>query len=217
MRMKIDLAKILKIKTPLDGINPKKREKIIIAAIDEFADVGFELASTNRIAKRAGIAKGALFKYFKTKEKLFLAITDDLLRGLIGYLMKRVTENKKDILELYINAVEELYTYFKGNLKMFKFFKMIMTERAGEVYIKLRKKWEPLMEPMLAAFMKGVDTSNLSISVPELAKLFMWLDAGLDTDMMAAVTPNTTVDEMLKLYRKNLAIVEKVLKNGIYK
>src|SRR5208283_3968385 len=119
--MKIDLEKILKIKTPLDGINPKKREKIIIAAIDEFADVGFELASTNRIAKRAGIAKGALFKYFKTKEKLFLAITDDLLRGLIGYLMKRVTEQKNDILELYINAVEELYTYFKGNLKMFKF------------------------------------------------------------------------------------------------
>ena len=215
--MKIDLEKILKIKTPLDGINPKKREKIIIAAIDEFADVGFELASTNRIAKRAGIAKGALFKYFKTKEKLFLAITDDLLRGLIGYLMKRVTEQKNDILELYINAVEELYTYFKGNLKMFKFFKMIMTERAGEVYTKLRKKWMPLMEPMLAALMKGVDTSNLSISVPELAKLFMWLDAGLDTDMMATVTPNTTVDEMLKLYRKNLTIVKKVLKKGIYK
>jgi len=215
--MKIDLEKILKIKTPLDGINPKKRKKIIIAAIDEFADVGFELASTNRIAKRAGIAKGALFKYFKTKEKLFLAITDDLLRGLIGYLMKRVTEQKNDILELYINAVEELYTYFKGNLKMFKFFKMIMTERAGEVYTKLRKKWMPLMEPMLAALMKGVDTSNLSISVPELAKLFMWLDAGLDTDMMATVTPNTTVDEMLKLYRKNLTIVKKVLKKGIYK
>ena len=57
-------------KAAFENLNSKKQNKIIDASIDEFATVGYELASTNRIAKNAGIAKGSLFKYFGTKEKL---------------------------------------------------------------------------------------------------------------------------------------------------
>ena len=42
------------------------------AAITEFADSGFEHANTNRIAKTADITVGSLFKYFSSKEDLFI-------------------------------------------------------------------------------------------------------------------------------------------------
>jgi len=216
--MKIDFEKILKKKTAFDRINPAKREKIMIAAVDEFADKGYHLASTSRIAKRAGIAKGALFKYFKTKERLFLSITDELLIDMFVYIMKRISARKQvDILTLYMDGVEELFDYFKGNLKMFRLYKMIISERSGEVFHKIRKKYEPYMAPMVESLMKKVDRSNLSVSMQEMGKLFIWLDAGMDAYVMSIVTPNTTVDEMKKIYKENLAIVEKVLKNGIYK
>ena len=49
----------------------KKRDIIIKAAIDEFAEYGLENASTNRIVKNSGIAKGSFYQYFEDKEDIF--------------------------------------------------------------------------------------------------------------------------------------------------
>lgn len=47
--------------------------RILEAAIEEFAQKGYQAASTNKITKKAGTAKGLLFHYFKNKETLYLA------------------------------------------------------------------------------------------------------------------------------------------------
>lgn len=41
-----------------------KRQRVLTAAIDEFASVPFEAASVNRIVRGAGIAKGSFYQYF---------------------------------------------------------------------------------------------------------------------------------------------------------
>lgn len=46
----------------------------------EFAEFGYDVASTNRIVKRIGISKGVLFKYFHDKETLFLYVSDVCLK-----------------------------------------------------------------------------------------------------------------------------------------
>lgn len=60
-----------------------RKEKIIRAAISEFAEKGFEGASTNEIAKKAGVAKGLIFHYFGNKENLYIhayrTVTDTLV------------------------------------------------------------------------------------------------------------------------------------------
>ncbi len=48
-----------------------KQERVYAAALEEFAAHGFQAASSNRMAKALGIAKGSLFKYFGNKEGLF--------------------------------------------------------------------------------------------------------------------------------------------------
>ena len=50
------------------------QEKILNAALMEFAINGFDLASTNTICKNAGTSKGTIFKYFPTKTILFYAV-----------------------------------------------------------------------------------------------------------------------------------------------
>lgn len=50
----------------------EKREKIVNAAIDEFAEYGLENASTNRIVANSGIAKGSFYQYFADKQDVFL-------------------------------------------------------------------------------------------------------------------------------------------------
>lgn len=55
---------------------PEKQEAILAAALAEFVEHGFALASTNRMVERAGISKGVLFKYFQSKESLFLFLVE---------------------------------------------------------------------------------------------------------------------------------------------
>lgn len=53
-----------------------KREKIIDAAIDEFAKSPYERASLSQIVTDAGIAKGSMYQYFENKRELYLYIID---------------------------------------------------------------------------------------------------------------------------------------------
>ena len=52
------------------------RDKIVSAALDVFADKGFEAASTRQIAARVGVNHGLIPYYFGTKQKLWQAAVD---------------------------------------------------------------------------------------------------------------------------------------------
>jgi len=52
------------------------KEKIVQAAIESFAQTGFDRTKMEDIAKRLGLSKGTIYLYFKSKEDLFLAICE---------------------------------------------------------------------------------------------------------------------------------------------
>ena len=55
-----------------DRNKEKTKEKILAAALGLFRENGLEGTTTKQISKKAGIAEGTLFNYFKTKEDLAL-------------------------------------------------------------------------------------------------------------------------------------------------
>lgn len=59
-----------------DEAKDERRTAFLMAAIDEFFEKGFEAARVDDIAKRAGLSKGTLYLYFKSKEDLFQALID---------------------------------------------------------------------------------------------------------------------------------------------
>ncbi len=54
----------------------ERREAVLDAALTEFGDHGFEGASTDGIARAAGISQPYLFRLFGTKKELFIAVTE---------------------------------------------------------------------------------------------------------------------------------------------
>lgn len=52
-------------------IDEDKKNRIINSALEEFGNNDFKKASTNNIVKKAGISKGLLYHYFKTKKLLY--------------------------------------------------------------------------------------------------------------------------------------------------
>jgi AcrR family transcriptional regulator len=58
----------------------ERRNSILKAALDEFSERGFAAARLDDVARRAGVAKGTIYLYFKDKEALF----QELVRFQIG-------------------------------------------------------------------------------------------------------------------------------------
>ena len=70
-----------------NGANaPDRREAILAAALDEFSARGFAGTRLEDVARRAGVAKGTIYLYFRDKEALF----QELVRSVIGPLIARV-------------------------------------------------------------------------------------------------------------------------------
>lgn len=57
-----------------------KRRQIMDGASQMFLDQGFDAASMGAIARAAGVSKGTLYVYFKSKEELFEAIVEEQRR-----------------------------------------------------------------------------------------------------------------------------------------
>ena len=62
----------------------ERRAAILSAALDEFSTRGFEAARLDDVARRAGVAKGTIYLYFRDKETLFQELIRTMLTPLVG-------------------------------------------------------------------------------------------------------------------------------------
>ena len=73
---------------PFEKLSEEKQARIINASISEFAEKDYETASMNTVVNLAGISKGSLFNYFKTKSVLYDYIYTLALGEVKSYLRK---------------------------------------------------------------------------------------------------------------------------------
>src|SRR6516165_656481 len=59
-----------------------RREEILETATELFAQCGFSDAVTQALADRLGVGKGTIYRHFPTKQELFLAAADRVMRKL---------------------------------------------------------------------------------------------------------------------------------------
>lgn len=63
-----------------------KRMRILRAAVKVFARNGLERGKIADIAEEAGIGKGTVYEYFRSKEELFIAIVDSFFTEIFQYM-----------------------------------------------------------------------------------------------------------------------------------
>ena len=78
----------------------EKRGRITDAAVAVFAERGFHAARVSDIARRAGVADGTIYLYFKNKEDLLLSIFEDqmdLLRSGLDETLQGIEDPRERI------------------------------------------------------------------------------------------------------------------------
>jgi TetR/AcrR family transcriptional regulator, mexJK operon transcriptional repressor len=69
-------------------LSPEKRRQILAGARHVFGELGFERASVDLIATRAGVSKATVYNHFEDKKALFVAAVVEECDGLRAGLMR---------------------------------------------------------------------------------------------------------------------------------
>ena len=62
---------------------PGARDRLVLAAVDLFADQGYDATTVAQIAERAGVTKSTFFRHFPDKRELLVAGQETLCRLLV--------------------------------------------------------------------------------------------------------------------------------------
>lgn len=84
--------------TNVPGTEDSKRISILNAAMAEFCN-GYEKASTDAIVKSAGVSKGLLYHYFRSKKDLFSYAYDYAMKTVMAEFYNLINLDERDILE----------------------------------------------------------------------------------------------------------------------
>lgn len=94
-------------KTPRQARGQQRVETIMSAAVELFAEVGYEAATTNEIARRAHTSIGSLYQFFPNKEAILAALIESFREG-VRALFDQVFAAPHDTPETLSAAFETL-------------------------------------------------------------------------------------------------------------
>ncbi|CAI3643865.1 TetR/AcrR family transcriptional regulator [Clostridium neonatale] len=133
------------------------KERIINIALEEFAQNGYQSASTNVICKKAKVSKGLLYHYYGSKENLYLSV----LRYFIDKFKENITiyieeSNKKgiDYISEYFNAK---FKFFGENPQYSKLVLNLLLNNNIEGAEILANEFEEYNNVLLYEIIKNID------------------------------------------------------------
>lgn len=193
-------------------ISEAKREMIISTAMAEFSEHGFELSSTNRIVKKAGISKGSLFKYFETKEDLYFY----LIERIVDKLSSNLITPEDDLFIRIRQYAESEFNFFLENPVEYAFIKRAFQNDHSEISKKTYAKYTNISEHL---FVKLCDTPALHNHEKKgvFINILKWLITGLNeefTEGNQVGSPTkmkeaymTALDSYLSVLKKTLEVL----------
>ena len=111
-------------KEAFERASDERREKILEVGIEEFSSKGYENANINIIAKNAGISVGLMYKYFSTKEDLFITC---IQRGMsiLDTILEDIMNSDDKLLKKAENVIRATCKHSKKNANYIKLYNEI--------------------------------------------------------------------------------------------
>lgn len=154
-----------------EGLPKEKQQRIINAGYKVFSTFGYKKASTNDIIAEAGISKGLLFHYFKSKKGLYCYLYKLSIDLLSEKLYMGIDTVEPDILKRLRSVITAKITLVCQYPKLFDFLKSAYFEQDEEIKQLVEetnnklyaKNYELMYNNLdLSVFREGID-SQLAI------------------------------------------------------
>jgi AcrR family transcriptional regulator len=146
------------------------------AALKLFSEKGFYATSTRELTEAAGVSKGTLYWYWKSKEEVAFSLVSDMLGDFLE-LVERARDEKGPVInrmerlagavgELYYKETDYLRLLWKFRADRHYIFSRDYTEKVTSYYVRIRKGLESLVEQgMKSGEFRKVDSKQMAFII----------------------------------------------------
>ena len=156
--------------------NSDSRDRIIEASFQEFGRHGYEGASTNQICQAAGISKGLLYHYFKSKENLFFSVCDRCIQDLESVFEKDWFEGKKSDLDALLFFYQKQAEFFLTHPDHYHILTQILNSSCESVESYISEKQKKYREQVGLALRLFLSRSRIRAGVDKELALEIMLE-----------------------------------------
>lgn len=204
----------------LNNLDDEKRKRIINACIEEFANKGYDNASTNSIVEKANISKGLLFYYFGNKKNLFLYTFDYCIEYLLNKYFNEMNYKTEDLFERLIWLSLQKMKMICEEPLMVKMLSTAIINMPKALDKELSQRYNELYTKNISSILKNIDTSKFrkDIETKKAIEFIMLCIDGLSNKYMN-IYKSRPIDELLNDIEKlmdEFKIYIEIIKYGIY-
>ncbi|WP_449553322.1 TetR/AcrR family transcriptional regulator [Lelliottia amnigena] len=142
-----------------------RRDAIVDAAAEVFLEIGYERASMDEVARRAGGSKATLYKYFASKEALF----ETVVRNYSARFLTEAADGLMQPENQHVSLQQKLTRFGEDMLRVvvacdtqaLQIYRVVMGEAGhsniGQLFLEsgIRQSMETLAQEMSAAMERG--------------------------------------------------------------
>lgn len=128
-------------KDAFERATEERKEKILEVGIEEFSSKGYENANINVIAKNAGISIGLMYKYFNTKEDLFITCVQRGMK-ILDNAIDEIMQSSDKILVKAEKLIRATCMHSKKNANYIRLYNEITSEKGSDMVKTLAREIE---------------------------------------------------------------------------
>ena len=172
-----------KQETPGKRDPAKSRERILLAATDEFSEKGYDGARVDSIVERCGMSKNLAYHYFGSKDGIFLSVMERMYENMRSHHadlqikglppkegMRRLIEHT---FRHFVDAPEVISLLNSENL--YQAIHIRHSDKISKLYAPLLETIDDLLSRGVAegSFRKGVDPMQLYITISGIGYFYL--------------------------------------------
>jgi AcrR family transcriptional regulator len=153
-------------------LDEQKRLKILSTAAELFAAHPFHKVLLSDVAEAAGVGKGTLYIYFKSKDDLYLSVLYSGFSQLVERMQRRLDKEQLSPMENLEAAIRQIVRFAFQNPHMFELMRTVPWRNVIESTQWSGKRNE-LKEILESIIRRGIASGEFSDPHPELTARFI--------------------------------------------
>lgn len=170
----------------IENLEDNRRDAILNAALKEFAEKGFDKASTNVIARESGISKGLMFHYINSKKDLFLFLFDYCTDMIDKEYFELVNFKERDIFERLRQSYLLQLELLRKHPWIFEFNKVSVITKSDEINKELEERVKGKQSFCYETMFDLIDESKFreGLDVERCKQLIFWANIGFTNQIL---------------------------------
>lgn len=187
-----------------------RKKNILDAAIQLFAEKGYNGTATSEIVKKAGVAQGTLFYHFHNKEEMLLTILENILNDYLQELEKAVLKTPtglQGIENLIRTGIHFRQTRSLELLVLMRDFPSDLVKQDSTQMVFIIEFFTRLHNMYKDCLIKGMEDGSIrQVDADKYTHIIIATISGLDRHTLLSPMPSPDVaEEIIDFYHHSLA------------